>query len=199
MRKEVIGLATLYLGDCLEALDAIGQVGAVVSDPPYPNKAGHFLAGIEAARKVLRAPPADHVIAFWDEMDVPECPLPMVAKHAWFRTNTNRPDNYEAIYEWRADGKRRASRIFPFAVVAVGLTGCIEATGHPTQKHTELMIRLVSLTSGSVLDPFMGSGSTGVAAVRSQREFFGCEIDPKHFEDACRRIEDAQRQQRMFA
>ena len=49
-----------------------------------------------------------------------------------------------------------------------------------------------------VLDPFMGSGTTGVACMNLQREFVGIEIEPKYFDIACRRIEDAQRQARMF-
>lgn len=199
MRVERIGDATLYLGDCREVLPDLSGIGAVVTDPPYPNAAGLFLDGIARARGLIGNPPADHIIAFWDEMDTPYCPLPLVARHAWHRTNTNRPDNYEAIYEWHADGKKRASRVFPYAVVAVGLTGCIEATGHPTQKHEKLMQALVSRTSGKVLDPFMGSGSTGVSAIALGREFIGVEIDPNYFEIACERMRAAYSQQRLFA
>lgn len=199
MRKEVIGNATVYLGEAIDVLLTLGKVGALISDPPYPNNAGHFLDGVEAARRIIAAPPCDHVIAFWDEMDEPVSVLPLVAKHAWFRTNTNRPDNYEAIYEWRKDGKRKASRVFPFAVIAVGLTGCTEATGHPTQKHTELMKRLVSMTDGVVLDPFMGSGTTGVACLNLGRKFIGVEVKQEYFDIACQRLENEQRQARLIA
>ena len=50
----------------------------------------------------------------------------------------------------------------------------------------------------TILDPFMGSGTTGVAAMNLGRKFIGIEIEPKYFDIACRRIEDAQRQQRLF-
>jgi site-specific DNA-methyltransferase (adenine-specific)/modification methylase len=50
----------------------------------------------------------------------------------------------------------------------------------------------------TILDPFMGSGTTGVAAVRLGRKFIGIEREPKYFEVACRRIEDAQRQTTLF-
>lgn len=199
MRRRVIGNATLYQGDFLAWLPSVLQIGAIVSDPPYPNNAGHFLDGVEAARRLIAAPPCDHVIAFWDELEEPVSVLPLVAKHVWFRTNTNRPDNYEAIYEWRKDGQRKASKVFPFAVIAVGLTGCTEATGHPTQKHTELMKRLVSMTEGVVLDPFMGSGTTGVACMNLGRQFIGVELREDYFDIACQRIENAQRQERLFA
>ncbi len=195
--KVTIGNAELWHGDCLEVLPLLPEIGALVSDPPYPNSAGLFLEGVPRARLLIGNPPAPHVIAFWDEMDVPYCPLQMVARHAWHRTNTNRPDNYEAIYEWHADGKKRPSRIIPFSVVAVGLTGCTQATGHPTQKHEGLMQVLVKRTSGTVFDPFMGSGSTGVAALRLGRRFVGVELDRRYFDVACERIENEQRQCRL--
>ena len=50
-----------------------------------------------------------------------------------------------------------------------------------------------------ILDPFMGSGTTGVACMNLGRKFIGIEIEPKYFDIACERIENAQRQQRMFA
>lgn len=73
---------------------------------------------------------------------------------------------------------------------------------HMTQKPIGLMRELVALFTNAddtILDPFMGSGTTGVVAVTSGRKFIGAEIDPRHFETACRRIEAAQAQQRLFA
>jgi DNA modification methylase len=52
--------------------------------------------------------------------------------------------------------------------------------------------------SGTILDPFLGSGTTGVAAVQMGRNFIGCEMDPGYFATACKRIEDAQRQGDFF-
>ena len=72
---------------------------------------------------------------------------------------------------------------------------------HPTQKPLPLMRQLVHLFSNSeqtVLDPFMGSGTTGVACVQQGRNFIGIERDENHFLSACKRIEDAQRQGDMF-
>ena len=62
---------------------------------------------------------------------------------------------------------------------------------HPTEKPVQLMFAVVSWTAGTVVDPFMGSGTTGVAAVRQGRPFIGCEIDPSHFDTACKRLSDA--------
>lgn len=63
---------------------------------------------------------------------------------------------------------------------------------HPTEKPVELIAELLNVYQGKrVLDPFMGSGTTGVAAVKAGREFVGIEMDEHWFDIACRRIEDA--------
>jgi len=69
---------------------------------------------------------------------------------------------------------------------------------HPTEKPVQLMSAIVQWTRGTVLDPFMGSGSTGCACVKLERPFIGIELDPAHFATACKRIEDAQRQGQLF-
>jgi DNA modification methylase len=73
---------------------------------------------------------------------------------------------------------------------------------HPTQKPRRLMKELVGLFTDSeqvVCDPFMGSATTGVACMELGRSFIGMEIEPKYFDIACERIENAQRQERLFA
>lgn len=94
---------------------------------------------------------------------------------------------------WNGGGKRG---------VFTHLTNSAERTGkHPTEKPVPLMRELVSLFSNPgqiVCDPFMGSGTTGVAAVRSGRQFIGIELDPGHFDLACSRIEAAMKQGDMF-
>lgn len=71
---------------------------------------------------------------------------------------------------------------------------------HPTQKPVALMRWAVSQTGDAktIFDPFMGSGTTGVAAVQMGRKFIGIEREERYFEIACKRIEDAQRQGDMF-
>ncbi len=94
---------------------------------------------------------------------------------------------------WNASGKRGV------------YTHCVnnpERHGeHPTEKPRRLMSEIIadfSLPEQVILDPFMGSGTTGVAAVRDGRNFIGIEKDPHWFDIACKRIEDAQRQLDMF-
>ena len=70
---------------------------------------------------------------------------------------------------------------------------------HPTEKPVELLMDMIIAIPGDrIFDPFMGSGSTGVAAIRAGRTFVGCEINPGHFDIACRRIEEAYRQKDLF-
>lgn len=196
-RVEHIGAATLYLGDCRDILPQIGA-DAYVTDPPYPNNAGHFLDGIEAALEVLREPAVRTAIIFWSEIERPPCTLPLVAVHVWHRSNVNgRP--YEPAYHFAADGQKRRSDVIQHAAVFDGAgPGCREYEGHPTQKPVAMMERLVEKTEGRVVDPFMGVGATGLACLRLGRPFTGIELRPDYFDTACRRIEDAQRQQRMF-
>ena len=197
-RIETIGAATLYLADCRDVLPTLGKVDAVVTDPPYPNNAGHFVEGIAAAKELMSSFDCPHWLIFWTEIEFPPVRLPISAVHIWHRTNTNRPDNYEPIFEFHADGQKRASRVLPYCVIFPGLTG-IEASGHPTEKNTKLMTVLVRRTTGAILDPFMGSGTTGVACAHEGRSFIGIEREPAYFDIACKRIADAYAQPRLFA
>lgn len=70
---------------------------------------------------------------------------------------------------------------------------------HPSQKPIAVMEKLLIAGIDDVLDPFMGTGTTGVAALRLGRHFVGVERDPTYFEIACKRLEDTQRQERLFA
>jgi len=77
-----------------------------------------------------------------------------------------------------------------------------ERIGHPTQKPLKLMkwcIDWLPAEAITILDPFMGSGTTGVAALQLGRKFIGIELDPDYFEIACKRIEEAWKQPRLFA
>lgn len=193
----IIGNATLYLGDCLEILPTLPKVDAVITDPPYPNNAGHFVGAIEAARTVLAAITARQALVFWSELEQPPLTLLLCAVHIWHRTNVNgRP--YEPIYHY--DTEKRRSDVIQQAAIFDGVgPGCWEYAGHPTQKPVALMEKLArKTTGGAVLDPFMGSGTTGVACMNLGRKFIGIEIEPKYFDIACERIENAQRQAKLF-
>jgi site-specific DNA-methyltransferase (adenine-specific) len=193
----IIGRAMLYLGDCRDILPMLAA-DVLVSDPPYPNQSEHFIDSVETARAVLLKTACSEVLYFWSEVEFPESPLPLVAKHIWHRTNVN-GKIYEPILHYAADGRKRRSDIKLHAAIFDGVgPGCNEYEGHPTQKPIAVMKWLVAKTKGMVLDPFMGSGSTGVAAVQMERDFIGVEREVKYFDIACKRIEQAQRQGDFF-
>jgi DNA modification methylase len=77
--------------------------------------------------------------------------------------------------------------------------GALSGSQHPTQKPVKLMEWCIDFTEGeTILDPFMGSGTTGVACMNLKRKFIGIELEPKYFDIACERIKNAQRQQTLF-
>ena len=191
---------SLYNINCLDLLDTMPIADVVITDPPYPNNAGHFIEGIQDAIFFMQNYKCKHWFIFWDEMTKPPLDLPLVAIHIWHRSNTNRPDNYEPIYEYNIDGIKKASRVFSASVVYPGLTGCVEATGHPTQKPIKLIRKILQVNKirGLVADPFFGSGTVPDACFREKVHFIGSEKDPKHFQDAVNRLEALRKTPRLF-
>jgi len=228
MRVERIGMATLYNGDCREVLPTI-QADAVITDPPYSahthkmaktNKgAGHGVSLItfealtpEDFCEVMRlclAASKGWVVA---TCDFRHAPLvygwpEFLRLGAWVKPNpmpqisADRPgQGFETIVVlhsgatpkvWNRGG---GSGVWTFPTE--------RAAEVPTQKPLELVESLMgdfTVAGGYVLDPFMGSGTTGVAAANTGRNFIGIEANAERFAIACRRIENAQRQERLFA
>ena len=91
------------------------------------------------------------------------------------------------------DGEKSPQNVLQFAPVAG------EEKSHIAEKPVDLMKALIGVTPSEavVFDPFMGSGTTGVAAVQMGRKFIGIELEPRYFDIACERIENAQRQQAL--
>lgn len=197
-RVETIGRAVLHMGDCRDFIPI--KSGVIVSDPPYPNQSELFLDAVQTARDILASAGCEEVLYFWSEVELPVCHLPLVAKHIWHRTNVN-GKIYEPILHYAIDGRKRRSEIKAHAAIFDGVgPGCNEYEGHPTQKPVTLMKWLLNkvVPTSTIIDPFMGSGSTGVAAVQMKRNFIGVERDERFFAIACKRIEDAQRQSDLF-
>jgi hypothetical protein len=119
------GTVTIYNGDAMEIMPLI-RADALVTDPPYPNNAGHFCEDIPAACAVLRKWNAGEAVVFWWELDKPPVEMPHVATHIWHRTNVNgRP--YEPIYHYAPDGKKRRSCVGQFPAIFNGAgPGCAD-------------------------------------------------------------------------
>lgn len=204
-RKEVIGNATLYLGDCRDILPTLPKVDAVITDPPYGI--GFAAQPTKWQRRAGKQPEG------WDDAIVDAVlGLPDHAPHciiwggnyyalpnsrgwlSWFK-----PDAPPSMghFELAWTSLDRTARQLS---VSIGETNP-ERVGHPTQKPIRLMEWCLSFVpdAQTILDPFMGSGTTGVACMNLGRAFIGIEREPKYFDIACRRIEDAQRQGRLIA
>lgn len=216
MRIEQIGDATLYLGDCLEILPTLEKVDAVVTDPPYGIGEA---AGKNASRGKL-AVAKDFGNDSWDDEPIDAELIQLVRDAGKWAVIFG--GNYYALPPakcWLVWDKENGDSDFadcelawtnlPKAVRRIRYmwNGMLRANGeargdHPTQKPIGVMawaINHVPAPCQTILDPFMGSGTTGVAAANLQRTFIGIEREPKYFDIACTRIENAQRQQRMFA
>ena len=216
----VIGNATLYLGDCREILPTLDKVDAVITDPPYGIGAAR-----RTARKALPNINVRHDYSKdygdedWDDSSVSD-DLITTCRDAgkWCAIfgghyYTMPPSKCWLVWD-KLNGKtdfadcELAWTNFPKAVRRIQYlwNGCMRANGekrgdHPTQKPVGVMewvIGHVPPPAQTILDPFMGSGTTGVACMNLGRKFIGIEKEPRYFDIACRRIEDAQRQQRLF-
>ena len=214
MRIETIGNATLYLGDCREILPTLPKVDAVITDPPYgigswSSTGGNSLSAQEAADANAWdvAPEADvfHSLrevsdeqVFWGGnyfiAHLGNCRAPLL----WDKKN--RGMHYaDGEFAWTSF-KTGTLRIFDKAIQGTEVRQL--GREHPTQKPVALMAwcldRAKVPVGGVVLDPYMGSGTTGVATVTTDRVFIGIEREPKYFDIACRRIEQAYAQPRLF-
>ena len=205
------GRVTLYLGDCREILPTLGRVDAVVTDPPYGIGAGTGIGKVTKEGSDFRhceqwddnAPPRqlfDQIRAIsryqiiwggnyfdlppskcflvWDKIQPEQFSLAM-AEQAW--ANIDKPAK---IFRWKS----------------MSINGGAPKH-HPTQKPHDLMgwcIEQLPAGTETILDPFMGSGTTGVAAVKLGRRFIGIEIELRYFDIACRRIEEASKQADLF-
>jgi site-specific DNA-methyltransferase (adenine-specific) len=220
---ERIGDAVLYLGDCYTILPTLSPVDAVVTDPPYGIDGGNggdardyrkadygcewpdtpdyiesrCVPALRLALDKAKAaavtpgvacmplyPPPRDIGCFW---------TPASCTHGPWGLTTFRPILYYGK-DWRAGkGALPSGRV---------MTEAAEKNGHPCPKPIGAWTWLVDKAcrpGGTVLDIFMGSGTTGVACANSGRSFIGIEIERKYFDIACERIAAAQAQGRLFA
>ncbi len=211
-RKEVIGGCTLLLGDCLDIIPMLGKVDAVVTDPPYGMQfvsghrhikhsaimgddylpLEHINLSIQLSRRFA------YVFCRWDNLG--EMPSP-TSVLAWVKNNWSMGDlKHEHGRQWEAICfYARADHEFTKRIPDVIYAPRTGNNLHPTQKPIMLIEQLIRANVVDIiLDPFMGSGTTGVACVNLGRKFIGIEIEPKYFDIACKRIDQAERQGRLF-
>ena len=215
----IIGNATLYMGDCRDILPTLGKVDAVVTDPPYGINAANMHKDSGAKRGAAAAAKGVYDATEWDAAPVDFELLEMIigsARHAvifggnyypmpparcWLVWDKENGGNEFADAEMAWTNLDKPVRLVRHMWNGMLRKGQEERHGHPTQKPVEVMkwcIGHLPEPNETILDPFMGSGTTGVAAVQMGRKFIGIEREPKYFDIACKRIEDAQKQGDLF-
>lgn len=222
MIKKVIGNCELYCGDSMDILPTLDKVDAIVTDPPYGINFGNFnrtnkdskgnrykadkyhnsdwdkefnfepfFNGLNKLNKqmivwggnyfpCLWVNPVKGII-FWNKKQ--PCANFSKGELAW--TNIDMPAQHiEFAYYGNIEGNTSASK-----------------KEHPTQKPVQVIKHCINYLKEEpqiILDPFMGSGTTGVACQQMGRKFIGIEKEPKYFDIACKRIEEASRQGDLF-
>lgn len=214
-RVETIGDATLYLGDCRDVLPQFEErFDALVTDPPYGIKENN-------ARNLSRARggrATDYGHFEWDDETAVEA-LTLATCHAhwqiifggnyydlgptscwlvWDKMNSGDFADCELAWTNLPKAVRRLQYLWNGMIKAPGET----RGDHPTQKPVGVMKwalqQLPLAEKPRVLDPFMGSGTTGVACTQLGLRFVGIEREAKYFDAACRRIAEAHKQPRLF-
>ena len=227
MQKKQIGAATLYLADAFDIMPTLGEVDSIITDPPYDART-HANARSLRGRRVVSTIDFDsfteeRFIEFcrnavtqakrWVVMscawrhaaELERAGVPLVRFGIWHKPNGapqftgDRPGvGWEAIAILHREGKKHWNGGGHHAVWVCN----IEQGEHPTQKPLKLLLDWVAKFTDegeTVLDPFMGSGTTGVACIKLGRKFIGIEKRADYFKLACRRIEAAHAQRDLFA
>lgn len=205
MKPVIIGDVVLYHGDCMDILPTLGKFDAVITDPPYglgkKMQGGTWGVKQRIHREMLvwdNSPPEvnnlidmvkmSDISVFWGGnyygLPASRCWL------VWDKQNAV-PSMSDCEIAWTnldANTKR-----FSHPVGRI-------LNEHPSEKPLLLMRWTIEVVKaqGVILDPFMGSGTTGVAAIQMGRKFIGIEKEEKYFNIACERIEAATKQGQLF-
>lgn len=224
----VIGDATLYLGDCMELMSVMPAFDAVVTDPPYMMGSAATRAGKGFRSKVGDWTNAAYWYAAWMRECWGRLPqhgsmwmcgnwrtMPVLTVAAdsfgaapssvivwdkdWIGVGSLKGmrQRYELVFQFGKEGFTVQDRAAPDIWVCPWSSQ--RPSGHESEKPVSLMRRAVDYSIGPVIfDPFMGSGTTGVSAIQAGRKFVGVEVEQNYFDIACKRIEEAHKQRRLF-
>lgn len=215
-RVEHIGDATLYLGDCRDILPMLGKVDAVVTDPVWPNVPAGLLQGSDDPwllfREMLAAlGDVQRIVTVMRCDSDPRFLSEIPSKYKFFRSiqlpyvmpgYLGRVLGGDETAYWFgepiawANGRRVVPGRAPPAQ-----PGRRPPNGHPCsrcQDHFDWLLNWSADAGEVVLDPFMGSGTTGVSCVKLGLPFVGVEIEERYFDIACERIAEAERNPPIF-
>ena len=179
---------TIYHGDCREILPHLPKVDLVLTDPPYPSYYTEEYRYSPDLIMLLDSLTCRQFV-FW----TPSTPFPLTygGKRIWDKA-VGTCTQYEEIFERNGASGYKIHRAYSmgcFSSVGAQMTGEI-ITGHPSQKPLKVMSALIldAGNGGLILDPFMGSGTTLVAAKNSALSAIGIEIEEKYCEIAAKRL-----------
>lgn len=215
MRHEILAEGVeLFMGDMLEILPTLGEFDACLTDPPYGIGENHK----KVASRGKLAVPKDYGEFDWDNEPASAAHIAAI-RHAsrlqiifggnyfelppsscWLVWDKQNGDNDFADCELAWTNLRKAVRRIYWRWNGMIRKGD-DVREHPTQKPEGVMewcIDQLPSDVGTILDPFMGSGSTGCAAVKKGKAFYGIEKEPKYFDIAVRRISDALKRPDLF-
>lgn len=200
---------TLYLGDCRDIVPTLPRVDAVVTDPPY-GLGDKWRGGTKEWKLADNgrgvawdSQTSDYVVTLvsmfersiiWggNYYNLPP-------SRGWFIWDKKCPGFSSGDAELAWSNLDQPVRSFGLARNFLN-PSLGEIKVHPTEKPIALMRWCIEqIPARSICDPFMGSGTTGVAAVSLGRKFIGIEIEPKYFDIACRRIADQLSRPQLFA
>lgn len=200
MNPVIIGNATLYLGSCEDILPTLPKVDAVVTDPPYGIGAGNMKMGIAASGRIElsdwdnEAPDLSFLVALnapsiiWGGQYFSSLP----AQDAWLVWHKGAGMRGRSFAEAELAWTNLSTKTRHVTIAPNNDEGLRQGRVHKCQKPVPLMAWCLGFlpTAQTILDPFMGSGTTGVAALQMGRKFIGIEREPKYFEAACRRLRE---------
>lgn len=224
-RHEILAEGVeLWQGDCREVLPLVQRADSIITDPPYGislvpqrgitkaiagdgrQEAKDLWAFMAAEAERIAAENTAHIFwTGWSEVWTKEALAEFFtvkscvvwAKNMWGIGYYTRPQHEMAWYCHKGKPPLPES-----AESDLWQMPKVQNPIHSCEKPVELLKRCILLCertgSGTVLDPFMGVGSTGVAAIKLGRKFIGCEIEPKYFEIALRRISEALKAPDLF-
>jgi len=223
MRVERIGEAELYLANCLDVLPTLNRTDAVVTDPPYGVMLGETINGqaklknqqpyesfsdtpeyvmkvavkaiefcIEHFGRVVMTPGLRNCFKYPEPDDIGAWFIPAATSRSKWGFATSQP----ILYYGKSPRSGKGD-------TATGINRTVIASDkrHPCSKPIEIMewmVNKASVECETILDPFMGSGTTGVACANLNRKFIGIEIEEKYFDIACERIAAAYAQGHLF-
>lgn len=203
------GAIRLYCGDCRDYLDDLrGEVDCVVTDPPYGICVNHNMGRRRGDM------PSSYGRVSWDDVPISRACCDALLKMSsevvlWganhFMDAIASPSPGWLVWDklFSNDVSFAACELayttLPITVKKFTCSSARKNGVHPTQKPIELMEWCIAMTVGAtVCDPFMGSGTTGVACVRLGRRFIGIEKERKYFDIAVKRITDELGKLRLF-